>query len=328
MSLIKLTYFVIISCLLIVSCNKDDIPPPIDEQNSELELYYYSKRNEVINIYKSDLKGNETPIIVDNNHHDWWVRVSPDKQKILWYKSPLDVPSNQEYNNYEQAELWMANSDGSNPQKIIDLSDYNWSAQGVADWSPNGAELVMAVTDSSGHWHIYITNADGTNPQKISKRNSLYADPSWSPDGQKIVFSAFPKDYVGINFFELEIHIMNRDGTNEVQLTDDDFRDHDPYWSPDGKEIAFESQWNLLHCIIGKWAIRKYSFDTGLTTDVVKDDAANGLPRWTKDSEQIYFARIECGSYSKIMTIGRDGNNMETVKSDNNFPYSDCDLVE
>lgn len=318
-----------IGLFLLSGCAVDSIGPDNPEiSEQDVKLYYYSKRDGVNNIYKSSLEGVESVIIEDNDHHDWWVRVSPDLTKILWYKSPLDVPANQEFNNHKEAELWMANADGSDPHKVLDLTDHNWSAQGVADWSPDGTELVMAVTDETEHWHLYITKSDGTSPQRISQRNSLFADPSWSPDGQRIVYSAFPKDYVGINFFELEIHIMDRDGGNEIQLTEDEFRDHDPYWSPDGKEIAFESQWNLLHCFLGKWALRKYNFDTQATTDIVKDDDANGIPRWSKDSESLYFARTECAENSKLMKVDRDGNNMEVILSSAEFPYFDCDVID
>jgi len=277
----------------------------------------------VNNIYKSDLKGNESPIIIDQNSHDWWVRVSPNKQTILWYKSPLNVSSNNEFNNYEEAELWMANIDGSNPQKVIDLTDYNWSAQGVADWSPDGSELVMAAKEQNT-FGIFITDKNGQNPVRISQETNVdYADPSWSPDGQKIVFSKF----VGIN---LEIHIMNRDGTNEIQLTDDDdLQNYDPYWSPDGKEIAFESKWTILDCfLLGKWSIRKYNFDTQQTTDVVKDDNRNGLARWTNDSENIYFSISVCGEFSRLARMNRNGGDLEVMLEDDSFPYYDCDVVE
>lgn len=325
---------------IITACSSDDNPivpedntntpnddtisnPPDDESDPIIELFYYSKRNGVNNIYKSDLDGNETPIIVDPDNHDWWIRVSPNKQTILWYKSPINVSSNDEFNNYDEAELWMANSDGTNPQKVIDLADNNWTAQGVADWSPDGMEIVMAGKGQD-NWGIYITDMEGKNPVKISQDTNVdYADPSWSPDGEKIVFSKF----VGLN---LEIHVMDKSGANEVQLTnDDDYQNYDAYWSPDGKEIAFESKWTILDCfLLGKWAIRKYNFDTELTTDVIKDDNRNGLARWTKDSEQIYFSISVCGEPAKIARINRDGSAVETLIEDAQIPYYDCDLVD
>ncbi|MDP6214321.1 MAG: hypothetical protein QGI41_05215, partial [Acidimicrobiales bacterium] len=38
-----------------------------------------------------------------------------------------------------------------------------------------------------------------------------------------------------------EIFVMNADGTGVTQLTDNDGRDGFPVWSPNGKQIAFES---------------------------------------------------------------------------------------
>ena len=260
------------------------------------ELFYYSKRNGVNNIYKYDLQGEESPIIIDNDHHDWWVRISPNRQTMLWYKSPINVSSDNEFNNYEQAVLWMANIDGSGPQKVIDLNDHGWSAQGVADWSPDGTQLVMAAS-TGNTWQIYLTNSSGENPVKISQdANKDYADPSWSPDGQKIVYSK----YVGLN---LEIHVMNKDGTEEIQLTDDDdYQNYDAYWSPDGKEIAFESKWSILDCfLLGKWAIRKYNFDTGQTTELIKDNNRNGLARWTNNSKKYISIFPYVGNFQELL---------------------------
>ena len=40
---------------------------------------------------------------------------------------------------------------------------------------------------------------------------------------------------------DYEIFVMNADGTGVTQLTDNDVRDWDPAWSPNGKQIAFTS---------------------------------------------------------------------------------------
>ena len=41
-----------------------------------------------------------------------------------------------------------------------------------------------------------------------------------------------------------EIYVMDRDGSNQVRLTNDPARDYDPSWSPDGERIVFVSRRN------------------------------------------------------------------------------------
>jgi len=70
---------------------------------------------------------------------------------------------------------------------------------------------------------------------KTLKHNIKFIkNPDWSPDGKKIVFVSNRDD-------NLEIYVMNADGSNQVNLTNNYNNDFDPVWSPDGERIAFVS---------------------------------------------------------------------------------------
>ena len=59
-------------------------------------------------------------------------------------------------------------------------------------------------------------------------------DPSFSPDGSKIVFTS---DRSG-NF---DIWLMNSNGTGALQLTFDGSEQKNPAWAPDGERVAYVS---------------------------------------------------------------------------------------
>src|SRR6185369_16257594 len=75
---------------------------------------------------------------------------------------------------------------------------------------------------------------DGTGLAKISTEPSNDNQPTWSPDGTKIAF-------VNAIGSTPEIAVMNVDGSNRINLTNNSDLDLNPVWSPDGTRIAFVS---------------------------------------------------------------------------------------
>jgi hypothetical protein len=64
--------------------------------------------------------------------------------------------------------------------------------------------------------------------------------PAWSPDGSQI---AFESNLDG----DMEIFVMNADGTNVRQITHNTLHDEGPAWSPDGTRFAFTRGPDNLH---------------------------------------------------------------------------------
>ena len=71
--------------------------------------------------------------------------------------------------------------------------------------------------DSDGHGVIHL----------ITDNARVDEDPSWSPNGDQLVFSGD----VGGDF---ELLVARSDGTDVRQLTDNTFDEVHPTWSPDG----------------------------------------------------------------------------------------------
>ena len=65
-------------------------------------------------------------------------------------------------------------------------------------------------------------------------RNS---DPAWSPDGSKIAFMSDRDN-------DIEIYVMEADGSHQRRLTNAPGRDAHPSWSPNGSKIYFQSPRN------------------------------------------------------------------------------------
>ena len=72
--------------------------------------------------------------------------------------------------------------------------------------------------------------------KRVTDAQTSDSAPSWSPDGNQIVFQSNPNR--DGNF---DIYVMDSDGNNRRQLTDDPASDRSPSWSPDGNQIVFQS---------------------------------------------------------------------------------------
>lgn len=81
-------------------------------------------------------------------------------------------------------------------------------------WSPDSKRIVFSSNRDGGTWHLFVMDDDGSNMMQLTTGSANEMHPVWSPDGKRI---AFASDRDG----DLDIYMMNSDGTNIVQLTDE-----------------------------------------------------------------------------------------------------------
>jgi TolB protein len=101
-------------------------------------------------------------------------------------------------------------------------------------WSPDAKWLVY-TGGRDNEYDIYAIPSDGGGPEvKLTEFKGLDDGPEYSPDGKRIYFNSTRSG-------RMQIWRMNADGSNEEPVTNDEWNNWFPHFSPDGKWIAFIS---------------------------------------------------------------------------------------
>lgn len=100
------------------------------------------------------------------------------------------------------------------------------------NFNPNGANEIVFSGTENGYSNIYKINFDEGFVKQLTHDKAISTVPSWSPDGEKIVFVS---DKTGAR----KLYIMDKNGNNVEQISHGRGVYDKPSWSPDGKLISF-----------------------------------------------------------------------------------------
>jgi hypothetical protein len=169
------------------------------------------------------------------------------------------------------------------------------------------ALAVMRITPNSWHVAVLTMNADGSDPTLIANNSDLYGQPSFSPDGSKIMYAATSQLSGGTGS---ELVVMNSDGSDPVTLTLPATvqNPESPSFSPDGRQIAFENQ--PLNGG-GGWNVWTANAD-GSSAQQLTTDGTTWLPTWSSDGSQIIFDDAT-GSTTGIFSAPANGSGAPTL---------------
>ncbi len=144
-------------------------------------------------------------------------------------------------------EIYSCDANGGNLKRLTAVKGPDVSPV----WNPKTGAQIAFVSGRSGLAQIYMMDSDGSNVQRLT--NGGYAvSPSWSPNGQFLVFSWIRHYGPGAPGAQ-DIYIMDVATRQWVQLTHDGGRNDFPSWAPDGRHIVFQSNrsgseqiWSML----------------------------------------------------------------------------------
>ena len=155
------------------------------------------------------------------------------------------------------------------------------------DVSPDGKEIIFDLLGD-----IYIMPISGGNATLLLGGPAYEVQPRFSPDGARISFTS---DRAGGD----NIWIVDRDGTNPVQVTKEDFRlVNNACWTPDGDYIVAKKHFTSTRSLgAGEmWIYHASGGGKGLQLTKRKNDQQDvGEPCVSADGRHIYFSEDMSG---------------------------------
>ena len=175
---------------------------------------------------------------------------------------------------------------------------------------------IAFMSKRDGNSEIYVMDINGDNQRNLTNNPNNDSSPSWSPDGKRIAFvSDRDRDAHFIpGLFTSEIYVMDADGGNQQNLTNDPKDDRSPSWSPDGERIAFTSNRD------GDDEIFLMDPDGGNQRRLTNNRHDDYSPTWSPDGERIVFGARRDGHFEndfgmteEIYVIDADGGNEQRL---------------
>ena len=186
--------------------------------------------------------------------------------------------------------------------------------RGVLSQRPSaasGGAQVIFSGDFDGTPGLWASGLDGLNLRKVVPISNgvpmgSLSEPSWSPDGQQVAYSA----YDGTVW---DVWVMRSDGAYPTRLTSGARNNSRPSWSPDASKIVFVSDRDGTKDV---WLMNR---DGSGQRKVVTSPEQENDPSFSPAGDKIVFSRTTTDAAS-IMSVRLDGSGLVAVTSG---PYKD-----
>jgi Tol biopolymer transport system component len=145
-----------------------------------------------------------------------------------------------------------------------------------------------------GGGDVYVVSLQSRRARRVTSAPGDQYDPSWSPDGTRIVFRSFDD----------EIHAIDSDGTRSRNLSRNAARDISPDWSPVGNRIAFASTRDGMEAIWTMDGDGRHVRSLGMTGE---------YPSWSPDGRRLTISRYRGPLDWGIWMVEADGSGAHPV---------------
>jgi Tol biopolymer transport system component len=271
--------------------------------------------------YVLDLVSGESRLVSSGKgrttcgYYDW-----PEADRIIFASTesggdacpaPPDYSMGYVWALYEDFDLYEVAPDGTGQRRLTDSPGYD----AEATWCHRGGEFVFTST-RDGDLELYAMDEDG-NVRRLTDQLGYDGGAFYSPDCKEIVWRASRPQGEALADYQrllgqglirpsaLDLFIMDADGSNQRQLTDNGAANFGPYFHPDGRRIIYSS--NAGTANDREFELFLIDKVTGETEQVTFSEGFDGFPQFSPDGEWFVWAsnRANPGGRSTNLFIAR-----------------------
>jgi len=229
----------------------------------------------------------------------------PGDKKILFSSTHHFAPACPQKPDYSKGYVWAvynefdiftSDVDGSNLQQLTTTPGYD----AEATISPQGDKIVFTST-RNGDLDLFSMNLDGSDVQQLTNELGYDGGAFYSWDGRQIVYRGWHytesaevasyKKLLSQNLVRptrMELFVINADGSNKKQITDNGAANFGPFFHPDNSRIIFAS--NVADPKGRNFDLYLINIDGTDLERVTFNDTFDGFPMFTHDGKRLVFA--------------------------------------
>ncbi len=221
---------------------------------------------------------------------------------------------------FDEYDIFTVKKDGTDLKQLTTTIGYD----AECTVSPDGKKIIF-TSSRDGDLELYEMNIDGTNQKRITFDNGYDGGAFYSNDGKQIIYRAhhpisiedkkLGEDLLSkelVKPSQMELFIMNSDGSNKRQLTNNGAANFAPYFTKNGKKIIFSSN-------VGD--PNKFNFDLFIVDtsganleQITFTDGFDGFPMISPDEKKIIFASARGAKSRREINIFLADWNYKNIK--------------
>jgi dipeptidyl aminopeptidase/acylaminoacyl peptidase len=268
-------------------------------------------------------------------------QVSPDGASVAYVVAWVDPDDHTRY----RSQIMLAAADGSSPPRALTSGKYRDTAP---RWSPDGCNLAFVSNRDQERPQLFVLPLQGGEARQVTSLKRGAGAAVWSSRGDRLAFSArvdvdeiaaqegqsdergkqprlrlvtrvkYKADGEGlVQALRKHLFVVDLAGGEPRQITDGDWDDTDPAWSPDGERIAFASSRERdrdMTVLSDVWLVPSTG---GRARRLTRHKGEAATPSFSPDGREVAFYGHEQGwSYgarTELMCVGVEGGEVRSL---------------